>query len=132
MESVKLYRNRLRCITDNLAASRNGVQGIKEYFYNFIEFSRIGDAKYGCLITNTANELTESTDDAIKLEVVKFVNEIRSLFLNNLKQDFSKNEDTLEQQANYLIISMAGLANATKMFSETQLSDYIELIFKNI
>ncbi|WP_394750201.1 TetR/AcrR family transcriptional regulator [Spongiimicrobium salis] len=132
LESIKVYREKLREITDVLVASNNGVEGIQEYFYNFIDFSRKNEKQCGCLITNTANEIGEETDPAIKKEVLSFMTQIRSLFLDNLRQDTSKNEALLEKQANYLIISIAGLANATKMFNQEQLHDYITLIFKNI
>ena len=132
VESIKCYRSKIKAITDTLKNSNNGKEGIKQFFYDFVEFSKESSLKKGCLITNTANELGAEADPIILAEIQKFTAEIRNLFYANLKQDASKDEDTLKKQANYLIICKLGFSNATKIFTKAQLDDFIEITFKNI
>jgi len=132
IESLKCYKQKLNKLIAELNSSNNGVIGIKQYFYNFIEFTKETEFGKGCLITNTANELGVNADIKIKEALIKFVYEIKQEFINNLKQDKSKNNTVIEQQADFLIISMFGLSSATRIFSKTQLSNYIENIFKSI
>ena len=132
LESIKCYKGKIKEITDKLKKSSNGIEGIKQYFYDFIEFSKENLVKKGCLVTNTANELDDNADSIVHNEVVKFTGEIRELFFNNLIMDTTKSEETLNKQANYLIISMTGLSIASKAFSQKQLEDFIEITFENL
>ena len=132
LESIKCYRGKIKNITDTLKQSSHSVEGIKQYFYDFIEFSGETGHRNGCLITNTALGLDENSDEFLVNEIVKFTGEIKTLFLNNLKLDKTKSEETLEKQANYLIIAMTGLSVATKVFTQKQLNDYIEKTFENL
>ena len=132
LESIKCYKGKIREITDKLKKSSNGIEGIKQYFYDFIEFSKESHVKKGCLVTNTANELGDNADSIVHNEVVKFTGEIRELFFNNLKMDTTKSEETINKQANYLIISMTGLSLASKVFNQNQLDDFIENTFENL
>ncbi len=84
----------------------------------------------GCLVTNTANELNADSDPKIKSKLSIFTNDIRSLFLNNLKQELTLTEQERNDQADYFIISMFGLASASKLFNESQLQIFIKNIFK--
>ncbi len=132
LECIKNYRSKLRCSTDKLKASENGVEGVKQYFYDFLDFSKDTEQARGCLVTNAANQSGKDTDPEIKAELSKFTSEIRQLFANSLKQDKSKDMTTLEAQADYLIISMLGLSSASRLFNKTELNNYIENIFKNV
>lgn len=132
IESIKCYKQKLNSLINKLKASGNGIEGIKQYFYDFIEFTKETDFGKGCLVTNTANEIGENADEEIKTELSKFTNEVKQLFAFNLKQDETKDHATVEEQADYLIISMFGLSSATRIFGKTQLDNYIENIFKNI
>lgn len=132
LESIKCYRNKLKDISDTLKASEFPVVGIKNYFQEFIGFSCDKVQQNGCLLVNTFTELGKHGDPVILKEAKIAVNEIRSLFAENIRLDSSKDKETIKKQANYLIIAMTGLASASKVFEEEQLSDYIEAIFKNI
>ncbi|WP_033959194.1 TetR/AcrR family transcriptional regulator [Psychroserpens jangbogonensis] len=132
IESIKCYKQKLRQVTDKLKASSNGITGLKQYFYDFIEFSKDSTLRKGCLVTNSVNELNEDTNPKIKEELSKFTNTIRSLFANNLQQEVSFNNSEIEEKADYLIISMFGLASASRVFNDQQLNNYIENIFKSI
>ncbi|AXT50888.1 TetR/AcrR family transcriptional regulator [Aquimarina sp. BL5] len=132
LESIKCYRQKIKEITEKLKVSSNGIKGLKQYFYDFIEFSKDATLRKGCLITNAANELSQNANPKIKEELSKFTNNIRSLFANNLKQEENFNSTEVEEKADYLIISMFGLASASRVFNDTQLHNYIENIFKSI
>ena len=131
LESLKCYKQKLNKILNKLKRSENGVWGIRQYFYDFIEFTRETEFGKGCLITNTANEIGEGADEQIKDSLTKFTNEVKLVFANILKQDKTKDIETIEQQADFLIISMFGLSSATRIFTKKQLDNYIENIFLN-
>ena len=132
IESIKCYKNKIKEISDKLKESKEAVEGIKQYFYDFIEFTKEDEHNKGCLLINTANELGIDGDPLVLDEIIDFMNDLITLFVGNLKINISKNEKTILKQANYLIISITGLSVASKVFSEEQLHDYIETTFKNI
>ena len=63
---------------------------------------------------------------------MKFTEYIRELFLNNLKLDKEKEITKLEEQADYLLISISSLSVASKLFPKRLLDTYIENTFLNI
>lgn len=132
LESINTYKKKINCITDTLENSKNGVTGIKQYFYDFLEFANENDVNKGCLVTNTVNELGENADPVVMVELVKFASNIKRLFVNNLKQDFEKDTETIERQANYLMTSLLGISMASKIFDKKQLEDSIETAFNNV
>lgn len=132
IESLKCYKKKLNGLIESLETSTCDVAGIKQYFYDFIEFTKDKDFGKGCLITNTSNELREDTCNEIKELSSKFTQEVKETFSGILRKDSSKDMKTIEEQADYLLISMFGLSSATRLFSKDQLNNYIENIFKNI
>ncbi len=132
LESIKCYKSKIKSITNKLEASKNGIEGIKAYFYDFLEFAKEDNMSKGCLVTNTVNELRNHADPMLMSELMKFANEIRDLFVANLKQDARKNTETIEKQASYLMTSILGLSVASKILNKQQLNDFIEVAFQNI
>ncbi|MDW5290562.1 TetR/AcrR family transcriptional regulator [Formosa sp. PL04] len=132
LESIACYKKKLNTLITKLKVSKNGVEGIKQYFYDFIEFSKETEFGKGCLVTNTANEIGEDADEKIKDVLFKFTDEVKDVFTLNLEQDKSKDHETIEQQADFLLISMFGLSSASRIFNKTQLDNYIQNIFKNV
>jgi len=132
IESLKYYRKQIKSVTDPLAASNNGIEGIRTYFYDFLEFSKDKDKRKGCLITNTVTEIGEDGATEILGELTNFAQYVRGLFIKNLKQDPTKNEETVERQGNYLITAMLGLSAGSKILKEPQLIDFIETTFSNL
>ncbi|GAB3653632.1 hypothetical protein GCM10028791_23900 [Echinicola sediminis] len=131
LESLKCYKQKLNKLLNKLKASENGILGIKQYFYDFIDFTKETEFGKGCLVTNTANEIGEDADQQIKESLANFTNEVKQIFANILKQDKTKTNTAIEQQADFLIISMFGLSSATRIFNKKQLENYIENIFIN-
>lgn len=132
LESLKCYKLKLKEPMDKLKESKNGITGVKQYFNDFLDFSKENDLRKGCLVTNTANELGSESDAQIKEALMAFTDDVKALFTSVLKEDTRKREAAIAQQADYLLISMFGLSSASRVFSQDQLNNYIEHIFKNI
>lgn len=133
IESIKRYKSKVRvALIDTMNASNNGVEDIKQYFCNFIEFSKESNQCKGCLLTNTANEFGEKVDSQIKSEIIQFATKIKAAFIDKLKQDSAKDEHIIEKQANYLMIALQGVSVASKMFTSKQLDDFIETTFEHL
>lgn len=131
LKSIECYNRQLHEIKSKLANSQNGVAGIQQYFYDFLDFSQEGISYRGCLVTNSINEIKPT--DAEILEALKmFANDIRKLFVSNLKQDDSKDEATVQKQADFLMNNLLGLSLASKVFDKTQLNNMIEVTFLHL
>lgn len=132
IECIKSYKIKLSIITDKLKSSNNGITGIQEYFYDFLEFSKENNIPKGCLITNAATELDKDYNPDISHQLSNFTDFIKSLFVNNLKQENIFNDVSIEEKSDYLLVSIFGLASASKAFDDKKLDIYIKNIFKNI
>lgn len=132
LQSIKQYKNKLKPIIEKLKESLNGTEGIKQYFYDFIEFTKHDNISRGCLIVNTVNELGEKIDSLIMSEIIKFVEYRDDIFKKKLESNSEKNAETILRQTNFLSISMGGLAIACKVNEQKQIEDFIETTFENI
>ncbi|WP_282079736.1 TetR/AcrR family transcriptional regulator [Aquimarina algiphila] len=132
LESIKCYKKKAQFELIDRLDNSDGVEGIKQYFYNFIEFSKDNNSNKGCLLTNTVNELGENADTLIMSEIVKFATNVRESFINKLSFNSQKDKATIDKQANYLMVALQGLSVASKMFNAKQLDDFIEVTFKNV
>lgn len=128
IECVKNYRNKIATIKEKLKQSNNGFLGIKQYFFDFIEFSGEENLQKGCLVTNTFNEGCQMMKSEIENELTFFINDIQSLIENNVRQE-NKGEEFVKAQTNYLMISLYGLASASKVFPKEKINQYINDIF---
>ena len=133
LESIKCYKKKVRQeLIDKLKESTNGIEGIKAYFYNFIEFSKDTTFNKGCLLTNTVNELGEHADTIIMSEIVKFATDVKAHIIEKLATDKQKDSKTIAKQANYLMVALQGLSVASKMFEKQQIEDFIESTFESL
>ena len=133
LKSLVCYREKIKgALIDKLQNSQEGTEAIKQYFYDFITFSRENRVFKGCLITNTLSELGEHTDQEIGVEIMRFATNVKSLFTEKLGLDILKTKEMIAEQSNYLIISLQGLSVASKVFDQKQLEDFIENTFKNL
>jgi len=132
IECLKAYKKELSAITSKLKTSENGVLGIKQYFYDFLEFSKENNIPKGCLVTNSAVELNKNCKPEILNHLSGFTEHVKILFENNLYQEEKLDTVSIQEKTDYLIVSMFGLSSASKVFSKNQLDIYIENIFKNI
>ena len=129
VDGIKAYKSELNSIRNILKNSNNGIVGIKQFFYDFLEFTKENEEGKGCLVCNTVSELGNKAEPDLMVELMKFTQEIRSLFINNLKQDKNRTEERVEREANYLTTSMLGLSLGSRIQNETELQDYVEMIF---
>jgi len=132
LESIKVYKSRLNSIRNKLKESGNGKQGIKEFYYDFLDFTRENEINKGCLVCNTVSELGDKANPELQVELMKFTEEIRELFLNNLKQEKNKSREIIEREANFLMTSMLGFSIGSRILIKKQLEDFIETTFKSI
>ncbi len=132
VESIKAYKSELNSIRNVLKNSNNGTIGIKQFFYDFLEFTKENEEGKGCLVCNTVSEMGKKAKPELMAELMKFTEEIRSLFINNLKQDKDRTQERVAKEANFLTTSLLGLSIGSRIQSETQLEDYIEMIFNRI
>ena len=61
-----------------------------------------------------------------------FMKNLKELFIKKLKMDPTKDDGTVQKQANYLLLAKHGLAAASRVNSEKEIEDYIEMTFKNL
>ncbi|TJY38155.1 TetR/AcrR family transcriptional regulator [Pontimicrobium aquaticum] len=133
LKSLNCYKKKAKLeLIDKLKNSSDGIESIKQYFYDFINFSKDIQLNKGCLITNTVNELGEKADKEIISEILNFAASVKKVFIQKLESNSLKTTKTINKQANYLMISLQGLSVASKMFDQEQLNDFIESTFKNL
>ena len=132
LESIKVYKSHLNNIRNKLRDSNNGVRGIQQFFYAFLEFTKEKETSKGCLVCNTVSELGNKAKPELQVELMKFTEEIRELFLNNLKQEKDKSKEVIEREANFLMTSILGLSIGSRILNKKQLEDFIETTFKSI
>jgi len=133
LESVRFYKRKVKeQILNKLINANDEVNCIKVYFNDFLNFIKDEEYYKGCLLTNTMSELGEKTIEQISKEITQFSKLIHDTFLEKLGYSKSKNIETINKQANYLIVSLQGLSIASKMLSKKQLDDFIEVTFENL
>ena len=132
LESLKCYKSKVSCMFDKFKNGTNGIEDIKEFFYDSVQIPiEVGNYK-GCFLTNTYNEFAEAEDQVINTQMGDFMNSVKDLFIEKLQQDKTKDAATITKQANYLLLAKHGLAAASRVNSKQEIEDYIELTFNNI
>lgn len=129
---LKCYAEKLSVLLDELKSSPNGINAIKQYFYDFITFSADNTTQKGCLITNTVREFSNYPDNEISAFTNKCMTQVKDVFAQKLRESQRFSNKEIEQKADYLFTSMFGFSTASKVFSKSQLSNYIEHTFCNI
>jgi len=132
LKSLDCYKSKLLVLINDLIDSPKGVTAIKKYFYRFVEFTRETNMGKGCLVSNTANEVGLTGDHEIIEVLRQFTEEIKLVFASKLELEATVDKHRITKQADYLLISMFGLSSATRLFTNEQLENYIENIFRNL
>ncbi len=131
LKSLQFYKKKLyHAMLEDLNNSENGVESIKKYFYDFLEYSKENGTYKGCLLTNSVNEI--EGNEIFIAEIAQFATRIRNIFKKILATDKNKNEQLIEKQANYLIVALQGVSVASRMLGKEQLNDFIEEVFVNL
>lgn len=131
LESLKNYKSKVSVILEKFKNASNGVEDIKQFFYDSVDVRYKGNIK-GCLVTNTYYEFSETEDQLIKEQMQSFMDNLKSLIIEKLRLDGSKDEETIIKQANFLLLAKHGLATASRVNSKKEIEDYIEMTFKNL
>ena len=132
LESLKAYKMKTKAIFDTLKSSQNGVNDIKQFFYNSINICNQEGNEKGCFVTNTYNEFSENEDKVVKEQMTTFMDNLKNIFIEKLRMDASKNEVTVQKQANFLLLAKHGLAAASRVNTSKEMEDYIEMTFNKI
>ena len=132
LESLKLYKSQTNNIFEKLSKASSGIADIKQFFYDSIASNYKDNNQNGCLVTNTYNEFSNSEDELLKEQMTSFMNRLKDLFIEKLKMDSTKNEETVLKQANFLLLAKHGLAAASRVNSKKEIEDYIEITFQNL
>ena len=132
LESLNSYKAKVNSMFDKFKNASNGVEDIKQFFYDSVNICHQEGNEKGCLVTSTYNEFSESEDKLIKDQMVHFMDNLKNLFIEKLNMDRAKDEATILREANYLLLAKHGLAAASRVNSKKEISDYIEMTFKNI
>lgn len=132
IESIKTYKSKVNGFFEKLKKSNNGVNDIKEFFYDSVSVCYEKGNEKGCLVTNTYNEFSDKEDELVNFEMTNFMESLKELFIEKISVDKTKDKRTILKQANYLLLAKHGLAAATRVNSKEEIEDYIEMTFKNI
>ena len=132
IESLKSYKAKTKDMFDNFKNATNGVEDIKKFFYDSVAVCHQEGNEKGCLVTNTFNEFSESEDELVNNQMSSFMDNLKNLFIEKLKMNSSKDEETILKEANFLVLAKHGLAAATRVNNKKEIEDYIEMTFKNI
>lgn len=134
LESLKCYKSKIYSVFEKLQNGNEGLNDIKVFFYDSVEMpSKIGECENkGCLLTNTYNEFANDEDQLVQLQIKEFMDNLKTVFVQKLALNSSKEESTIAKQANYLLLAKHGLAAASRVNNKQEIEDYIELTFKNL
>lgn len=134
LESLKCYKSKIYSVFEKLQKGTDGVNDIKAFFYDSVEMpAKMGEfSNKGCLLTNTYNEFANNEEDLIHTQIKEFMDNLKSLFIQKLSKNSTKDEATIAKQANYLLVAKHGLAAASRVNNKQEIEDYIELTFSNI
>jgi AcrR family transcriptional regulator len=132
IESLKCYKRGISNTLNTLINAQNGIKAIKQFFYDSVNFNSNGHNIKGCFVTNTYNEFSESEDEIIRAQMTSFMNALKLIIIEKLRTDKTKSNETVLQQANFLLLAKHGLAAAARVNSSKEIEDYIEMTFKNI
>ncbi|WP_272024018.1 TetR/AcrR family transcriptional regulator [Olleya namhaensis] len=132
LESLKQYKTKVNIILEKFKNGTQGVEDIKQFFYDSVSSNFKNDKIKGCLVTNTYNEFSETEDELVKAQMTTFMANLKEIIIQKLALDPNKNEATVLKQANYLLLAKHGLAAASRVNTKQEIEDYIEMIFETI
>lgn len=132
LKSLKEYKSRLNATFEKFKNGSNGIEDIKQFFYDSVSSNFNDDNLKGCLLTNTYNEFSENEDELIHEQMSSFMQNLKSIIIEKLEMDASKEKETISKQANYLLLAKHGLAAAARVNTKQEIEDYIEMTFKNM
>lgn len=132
LECLKSYERKVNSIFEQFKNSNNGIEDIKDFFYNSVRICNVDGNEKGCLLTNTYNEFSDKEDETINEQINSFMDNLKELFIEKLRMNSDKDDETVLKQANYLLIAKHGLAAASRVNNSKEIEDYIEMTFEGL
>lgn len=132
LESLKQYKSRVNTVLKKFKNGTNGIYDIKTFFYDSVRSNFKKENEKGCFLTNTYNEFCETEDELVKEQMDTFMNSLKEIIIEKLQMDSNKSKETVLKQANYLLLAKHGLAAASRVNTNEEIEDYIEMTFKNL
>lgn len=128
LESLRAYKKLNK--EQLLAPLKNGttVADIKNYFINFLEFTRENESYRGCLLINSTQDLGVEMTEEIKKLVDGFATEIITIFKSILAKELDS-EDMIQKKANYYFTALVSLVTTAGSLTQQQIDDYLEITF---
>merc|ERR1711974_488786 len=115
LESINSYKKKTNQLFEKLIHGTKGLDDIKEFFYDSVKIcTEEGNIK-GCLVTSTYYEFSDSEDATIQDNMEGFMSNLKTIFIEKLRMDFTKDDATIMKQANFLLLAKHGLAASTKV-----------------
>jgi len=136
-ECIELYaQQKMDDMESELSHANSGREFIQAYFHNILEEAVVSDMPRGGLLSNTANELSQS-DEKVALLVCKGFEGIISFFELVLKQAQQQGDIGLNKDARilavYLVNNVSGLRVMIKSgMSSEQLKHVVEIVLHNL
>lgn len=128
--SIICYREKLDRQFQKMIDSNTGIEAIKQYFIDSLEFSKENKNFKGCFIGNTSTEVKDCDMPKIKNLIKANKIKLRTIFSDKLREENRFTEDEIESKADYLLIAKFGFSAATKVFNQNQMNNYLNQIFK--
>lgn len=130
LHCVKCYKKKLNPLINKLDTSVDGTNGIRQYFYDFVNFTRFNHNGRGCLINNIINEFGDQLDPKIQKEIKSVEEKLTRILREKLK--VNTNTSNKEREINYLLMCLFGLSAGSRSFKQSQIVDFIESIFEKL
>lgn len=132
LESINSYKKKTNQLFEKLIHGTKGLEDIKDFFYNSVNICHEKGNKKGCLVTNTYYEFSDSEDAIIQDNMDSFMSNLKTIFIEKLRMDSTKDDATIMKQANFLLLAKHGLAASTKVNTKKEIEDYIEMTFSKL
>ena len=133
LASVQCYKNLIRRkLLIPLSNKPKNIATLKDFFYDFLTFTKEDESYRGCLLINSVNELGTDMTENIAAEITSFSEEIESLISSILKENKPISQTNLIKTTNYVFVALQGIVLTSKTINQIQIDDYIELTFSRL
>lgn len=136
IESLRRYKHYIeKNVFNDLLREDADISDIELFLNEFSEKIKDGKFSSGCLMANTAAEIGQK-DEIIHNEVKRYFDFVGKMFKGILERsqkrgDISPDAD-IEKCSGYLVGIMQGLSVASKVMSQKQLCDFINMSITSI
>lgn len=108
--------------------SGTSISDIKNYFVNFLEFTKENESYKGCLLINSTQDIGVEMTEEIKNLVDGFSLEIIAIFKSILSNEL-ESEEMIQKKANFYFTALIGLVTTAGSLSQQQVDDYLDITF---